>query len=711
MIDQISRSMFIIMNQPSPFDEPSSPCREGSIAHRFYSQFRKILLLCLMLFSCNELAAKTRKYPPAMPNSHEEVYKTVGDVSLKLWLFDPPGHVASDRRPAIVFFFGGGWIGGTPSQFEQQCRYLAEQGMVAITADYRVSSRHETLAIKCVEDGKSAIRWVRLNAKRLGIDPNRIVAAGGSAGGHVAACTGIVPGLDNANESIDVSSVPNALALFNPAMMLAPLEGIEFNNSRLAGIKNRTGIDPRRISPIHHIRADLPPTIIFHGDQDKMVPYESVRLYTKLANNDGNRCELATFDDYGHGFFNPGREGNPGEPYRLTLRQLHQFLKSLGYLDNDPAIAVPKSKNVHLRSHLDHSRTKFQNNKRGTVAFIGGSITEMGDHGHSGMVEKFLRKRFPDTKFEFVNAGISSTCSTTGAFRLTRDVLRHDPDMLFVEFAVNDDQDARHASRDSVRGMEGIIRQARAKNPRIDIVVTYFVNDSMLAMLQKGETPISSGAHERVARHYGIASIDLAKEVAERITAGTLSWKEYGGTHPVELGNRLAADLIEDLLVAAWKRPASEHPEHPMPRIIDRNSYVRGRLIDLEDAITDSLWTIGKPDWSNIPGNLRSRFAGDQLLVADEVGAEATLEFQGTAIGMYVLAGPDAGTVEYSIDGGSFRDADMYHHYSRGLHYPRTVMLDADLGPGKHKILVRVAASNNDNSNGRAIRILNFVVN
>ena len=148
-----------------------------------------------------------------------------------------------------------------------------------------------------------------------------------------------------------------------------------------------------------------------------------------------------------------------------------------------------------------------------------------------------------------------------------------------------------------------------------------------------------------------------------------------------------------------------------MPRIIDRNSYVRGRLIDLEDAITDSRWTIEKPDWPNIPGNLRPRFAADQLLVADEVGAEATLEFRGTAIGMYVLAGPDAGTVRYSIDGGSFRDADLYHHYSRGLHYPRTVMLDADLGSGKHKLLIRVAASKNDNSNGRAIRILNFVVN
>ena len=95
-------------------------------------------------------------------------------------------------------------------------------------ADYRVRSRHNTLAVTCVEDGKSAVRWIRKNAERLGIDPNRIAAGGGSAGGHVAACAGVVPGLDAANESVEISSVPNALALFNPAMMLAPIEGFEF---------------------------------------------------------------------------------------------------------------------------------------------------------------------------------------------------------------------------------------------------------------------------------------------------------------------------------------------------------------------------------------------------------------------------------------------------------------------------------------------------
>ncbi len=670
-----------------------------------------LVLLLFVLPAAGRSVAQGRSYPPQLSGTRQEVYKTIDDLELKLWIFNPDGHAAHDRRPAIVFFFGGGWNSGTPAQFEPQCRYLADQGMVAMVADYRVRSRHGTPAVKCVEDGKSAVRWIRQHADRLGIDPDRIVAAGGSAGGHVAACTGVVPGLDDPRESSQISSVPNALALFNPALMLAPLQGVSIDNDRLDGLNSRAGIDPQRISPIHHIRALLPPTIIFHGDRDTTVPYASVQQYAKLAVATNNRCELATYHGYGHGFFNPGRQGNPGEAYRLTLHRLHQFLKSLGYLDSDPAIAIPKSKNVHLRSHLDHSRTQFQQAKQGTVAFIGGSITEMGDHGHSGMVQEFLKARFPETEFKFVNAGIASTCSTTGAFRLTRDVLQFEPDLLFVEFAVNDDQDASHARQDAIRGIEGIVRQALTSNPRIDIVVTYFVNDSMLATLGRGEIPLTSGAHESVAKHYGVASVDLASEIAQRIKAGTISWQEYGGTHPVEAGNRVAADLIEDLLTAAWSQRGGRYPEHTLPRIIDRNSYVRGRLVDLTEAKSDSNWKLGKPDWSNIPGNLRPRFAEDQLLCAETVGAETRLDFQGTAVGMYVLAGPDAGTVTYSIDGAPPQTADLYHRYSGALHYPRTVMLAADLEPGQHQVVIQVAETKNERSQGHAIRVLSFVAN
>jgi acetyl esterase len=408
--------------------------------------------LLFALFAPSSLLAQSREYPPTFDGAREETYKKAGDVELKLWVFEPSNHRPADKRPAIVFFFGGGWKSGNPAQFEQHCRYLASRGMVAITADYRVRERHDTLADKCVADAKSAIRWVRQNAQRLGVDPDRIVAGGGSAGGHLAACTATIRELDEPSEaSSGISSVPNALALFNPAVLLASFEGVALTEEKTSDIATRTGVQPERISPIHHLRSGLPPTIIFHGQADTTVPYATVLKYAEVAAAAGNRCELVGYRGAKHGFFNFGRDGKPGEFFPATVRRLDMFLGSLGYVDGQPTIATPFFDNVHLRSHFSNSLFAFQQQKQGTVAFIGGSITQM--KGYRVMVEQALRQRFPETEFQFINAGISSTCSTTGAFRLTRDVLSADPDLLFVEFAVNDDQDAAHAARECTRGM------------------------------------------------------------------------------------------------------------------------------------------------------------------------------------------------------------------------------------------------------------------
>ncbi|TWT75039.1 alpha/beta hydrolase fold domain-containing protein [Allorhodopirellula solitaria] len=683
--------------------------------------YRTYLLLAMTLLSSSAFAQRNAGYPPSFDDARQETYKTVDDVDLKLWVFDPPRHESGESRPAIVFFFGGGWRAGNPTQFEQHCRYLASQGMVAITADYRVSSRHHTLANKSVEDAESAVRWIRDNAKRLGIDPFRIVAGGGSAGGHLAACLGVVPPLSGSTveglEAKRTSSVPNALALFNPALVLAPFEDIRLGKNsegveKFKDITTRTGVPARRISPIHHIHSGLPPTIIFHGEADSTVPFVTAKRYSELATQAGNRCELIGYPDASHGFFNYGRGGEPGKFYPLTVSRLHTFLKTLGYLENPPAISTPDSENVHYRSHLDHSQHAFQADKKGTVAFIGGSITEMD--GYRVMVQKDLETRFPETQFTFINAGISSTCSTTGAFRLAEDVLSAEPDLLFVEFAVNDDQDAAHPQRDCIRGMEGILKHARTALPNLDMVVTHFVNPPMLEQLQRGETPTSIGSHERVAAHHGVSTIDLAREVAERITAGTLTWEEYGGTHPKTPGNRIAADMITDLLDVAWSDPIAGQARNESQRSakqIDKRSYVRGRMLSPSTVTLGEGWDVHRPDWSSLPGSKRGRFSEMELLCSTEIGSECSLDFSGTAIGLFVLAGPDAGVVEYSIDGGETRQLDLYHRYSKGLHYPRTVMLDPELKRGEHRIKIRVAPTKNKASTGHAVRILKIAVN
>ncbi|HUG18486.1 MAG TPA: SGNH/GDSL hydrolase family protein, partial [Planctomycetaceae bacterium] len=244
----------------------------------------------------------------------------------------------------------------------------------------------------------------------------------------------------------------------------------------------------------------------------------------------------------------------------VTLLLFVEFL-SLGSL----ALAEAQSAahNIQMRGSLSNSPAQFRDRKSGTIAFIGGSITEM--NGYRPMVAESLEKRFPDTKFKFIDAGIASTCSTTGAFRFSRDVLSHGRiDLLFVEFAVNDDQDARLSRAQSMRGMEGLIRQARRHNPQIDIVVTYFVNPEMRDLLRQGREPVAIAAHRAVAEHYQIPTIHLAREVAEQIEAGTLTWEKFGGTHPAPFGNRLCADMIDALLDRAWSA-RTEPVAHALP--------------------------------------------------------------------------------------------------------------------------------------------------
>lgn len=366
--------------------------------------------------------------------------------------------------------------------------------------------------------------------------------------------------------------------------------------------------------------------------------------------------------------------------------------------------------NVHARGAQSNSFLKFTTQRTGTVAFIGGSITEM--KGYRPMVGDWLAKRFPDTRFTFVDAGISSTCSTTGAFRLATDVFGKGPvDLLFVEFAVNDDQDAGHSREACIRGLEGIIRHARVLNPDIDIVVTYFVNEGMLKTLQEGKMPLTMEAHEAVCAHYDVPTILLAREVERQITAGTLTWKQYGGVHPAPHGNAIAAAMIEDLLTRAWATPPSGKPvPHRMPeKPLDPHNYQRGRFIDPKEANVASGWTLGVPDWKSLPGGKRERFTSIPILHAATAGSRLTLQFEGTAIGAYVVAGPDAGTLNATIDGKPVPAVDLYHRFSKGLHYPRTVMFAVDLAPGKHTLELTV--SDQSSTQGHAARIMQFVAN
>ncbi len=364
----------------------------------------------------------------------------------------------------------------------------------------------------------------------------------------------------------------------------------------------------------------------------------------------------------------------------MTLMKLLNLLP-LFFLSLSCVCGEEATRNVILRGSYHNSLLQFKGQKSGRVAFMGGSITQM--NGYRPMVAAHLKKLFPESKFDFINAGISSTCSTTGAFRLRSQVLEKGKiDLFFIEFAVNDDQDAGHAYRECVRGMEGIIRQARSVQPKMDIVVTHFVNPGMLKDLQSGKMPVPMAAHEEVLKKYEVSTIFLAREVADRITAGTLTWKKFGGTHPGPAGNAMAAQMIGSLLKTAWSKPAEQAAkDHPMPgAVIDQGSYFNGAF--LSPAGSDNAdWKWQVPNWKEIPGGFRGTFAGMKLLCIEQPERETSVRFKGRGLGAYVLAGPDAGVLEVSIDGGPWKKVDLYHRHSRGLHYPRTVMFAADLEP------------------------------
>lgn len=274
-------------------------------------------------------------YPPHYDDARELVYKRVGDSELKLFVFSP-SEKSEQPRAAIVFFFGGGWQRGGVGQFVRQCRYLASRGMVAIAADYRVASRQGAKPVDCVRDAKSAMRYVRAHAAELAIDPDKIAAGGGSAGGHLAACIATIDDFDDKQDDRRVSPVPNALVLFNPVVALAPLPDFELTGIAKDLRQAKVGAPPQALSPVHHIRSGGPPTIIFHGEADSIAPFATVEAFARRWKQAGNRCELVGYPGQEHSFFN--YKGDNRMYFLDTLTKTDEFLASLKYLQGPPQV-------------------------------------------------------------------------------------------------------------------------------------------------------------------------------------------------------------------------------------------------------------------------------------------------------------------------------------------------------------------------------------
>jgi acetyl esterase/lipase len=285
---------------------------------------RLLPLLAILLSAFCTQAAEAKAKPAFRGETH--LYKQVEGRDLRLLVIKPPDWKATDQRPALVLFHGGGWTGGTPTQFNDQATYLAQRGLVCVQVEYRLVKDIPGPPTNCVRDAKSAMRWVRSHAAELGVDFNRIGAGGGSAGGHLAAFVGMVEGNDDPKDDVKISPKADALVLFNPVFDNGPDGGWGMQ---------RVGDRFKEFSPAHNITPDDPPAIVFLGRNDPLNGVPVVERFQSNMKKAGVRCETRFYDGQAHGFFN-------GEPWKtVTLIETDKFLTSLGWLKGAPTLKEP----------------------------------------------------------------------------------------------------------------------------------------------------------------------------------------------------------------------------------------------------------------------------------------------------------------------------------------------------------------------------------
>lgn len=246
-------------------------------------------------------------------------YKQIDTTKLSMTIYNPDNLDTTKEYPAIIFFFGGGWNSGSIKQFEPHAKYFSQRGMVCLLADYRVKQRQKTTPFESLKDAKSAMRYIKTHAEELNIDTTKIVASGGSAGGHLAAATALIEDYNEDSDDLSFSSVPNALVLFNPVIDNGP-GGYGYN---------RVGDKYKDFSPLHNIKKGAPPTIIFLGTDDKHIPVATAQYYKTVMNKVKSRCDLKLYEGGKHGFFNISNE----KEYKQTVAEADLFLQSIGYLE------------------------------------------------------------------------------------------------------------------------------------------------------------------------------------------------------------------------------------------------------------------------------------------------------------------------------------------------------------------------------------------
>lgn len=384
------------------------------------------------------------------------------------------------------------------------------------------------------------------------------------------------------------------------------------------------------------------------------------------------------------------------------------------FIKHNTVSSLLSSSDFHrLRKGLPNCKISFTQNKQSRVAFLGGSITY--NHGWRDSVSAYLTKRFTETTFDFVTAGISSFGSVPNAFRLERDVISKGKiDLLFVESAVNDQTNGT-SSEEQIMAMEGIVRQVRKTNPAVEVVFMHFVDPEKIAQYNKSEVPEVIVNHEKIASYYQSPSINLAKEVTERINNKEFTWEnDFKNLHPSPFGQGVYAKSIIALLEKAFAGHTDADDKiinHLLPKRLNQFSYESGQFLATSTAKIDKNWSIIEKWNPNDGTGTRSDFVDVSMLSSNKIGSKLHLKFKGNVIGVAVAAGQDAGIIEYRVDGKNWKKYDLFTQWSKSLHLPWFCTLENTLTDGEHTLEIKISAEKNIQSIGNACRIRYFYIN
>jgi len=402
-----------------------------------------------------------------------------------------------------------------------------------------------------------------------------------------------------------------------------------------------------------------------------------------------------------------GPEELQGHHFPLKHAALYaQFIYDNSYPVKD---IIPYKDYINVRGGLGNFYRAAVINKRATIAFLGGSITH--NSGWRDMVCSYLRERFPETDFHFIAAGIPSLGSLPHVFRVQRDVLDSGKvDLMFIEAAVND---KGTDSLVQVRSLEGIVRHARKVNPAMDMALLELADPGSFSRYSKGQVPREVANHELVAEHYGLPSLNMAKEAYEKIKNQEFIWKDdFKDIHPALYGQTLYFESIKKMLQICLNGTASVAVKnYKLPALLDKNSFTSGSYYDIKNAKTDAGWTIDEK-WHPVTHlELRPGFYDVPVLSSSTPGSTLTLAFKGTAVGIAVASGPESGTISYDIDNGPYKEIDLYTNASGALYLPLYILLGSGLNNGNHTLTIKLTDKRNRKSEGTACHIVHFFKN